>query len=133
MTMPQFQQSVLNGYRNYMAVYEQAYETNDVSKLHQYAIDPLLSQVVDELQANTNKKIIWRFHNVLDPILQGWSNDRSLAVVLDCVQNLGAYEYSLADGHRLTFKKPTRIYYQTHMRYMQGIWKAVSLKTGGPC
>jgi hypothetical protein len=133
MTAPQLRQSVLDGYKSYMAASEAAYETNNTSSLGQYAVDPILSRVTQDIQANAAKGVIWRFHNVLNPQLQGWSKDKTLVVVLDCLQNLGSYEYSLANGARVSTKKAANSYYQAHLKYIQGVWKITDAKVGSRC
>jgi hypothetical protein len=133
MTAPQLRQSVLDGYKSYMAASEAAYETNNTSSLGQYAIDPILSRVTQDIQADAAKGVIWRFHNVLNPQLQGWSKDKTLVVVLDCLQNLGSYEYSLANGARVSIKKTANSYYQAHLKYIQGVWKITDAKVGSRC
>jgi hypothetical protein len=89
--------------------------------------------VVRDIQANAAKKVIWRFHNVLNPQLQGWTQDKTTVVVLDCLQNLGSYEYSLTDGSRLGTKKAANNYYQAQMKYVQGTWKIAVAKAGNQC
>lgn len=133
MSSPQLKQSVIDAYRVYMAAYERAYETNDTSTLDQYAVDPILGQVVRDIQANAAKRVIWRFHNVLNPQLQGWTPDKTTVLVLDCLQNLGSYEYSLNDGSRISTKKAVNSYYQAQMKYVQGTWKIADAKAGNQC
>ena len=133
MTTPQFKQAVLSGYKAYMTAYEHAYATNITSTLGQYAADPVLGKVTKEIQADAAKKVVWRFHNVLNPQLQGWATDRTLAVVLDCVQNLGWYKYSLTSGARTGTKSAGNNYYQTHLKYVDAVWKVTEVKVGGRC
>ena len=89
--------------------------------------------VTKDIQANAAKGVIWRFHNVLNPQLQGWTKDKVVVVVLDCLQNLGSYEYRLANGARVTSKKAVNSYYQAQMKYVQGVWKITDAKAGNRC
>jgi len=133
MTTAQLKRSVLDAYKAYMAAYERAYEINSTSELSQYAVDPILGRVTKDIQADAAKHVIWRFHNVLNPRLQGWSTDQALVVVLDCVQNLGWYKYSLATGAKIGSKNLGNSYYQTHVKYVQGVWKIADVKVAGRC
>lgn len=133
MTTPQLKTSVLDTYRAYMAAYEAAYETNDPSGLGPYAMDPVLGRVTAELQAQAKAGVIWRFHNVLNPQLQGETKDRTLVLVLDCVQDLGSYEYSLANGARIATKQAANNYFQAEVKYVQGGWKVSDTKVGNRC
>lgn len=133
MSSPELKQSVIDAYRAYMAAYERAYETNDTSTLAQYAVDPVLGQVVRDIQANAAKHVIWRFHNVLNPQIQAWLPDKTVVLVLDCLENLGSYEYSLSDGSRLSTKKAANNYFQAQMKYVQGAWKITDARAGNQC
>jgi hypothetical protein len=133
MTTPEFTRSVLSGYRAYQAAYERAYETNDPSGLGQYATDPILSLVEKDIEAGIARGEIWRFHNVLNPRLQGWTPDRTTVAVLDCLQTLGSYRYNAKSGKRLGSGRAVNGYYQAQMRYVAGTWKIFDAKVGKRC
>jgi hypothetical protein len=95
------QRSALAAYRSYQLAYEKAYQTNDARGLNAVAMDPLLSQVTRDVARIRDEGVIWRFHNVLNPQVQGRSKDGSKVVIVDCVHTLGAYRFNAKTGKRL--------------------------------
>lgn len=126
-------QSALDGYRDYQRVFEHAYETGDARPLSTVAIDPQLSRVTKDLAGVRSQGVIWRFHNVLNPKVQGTSSDQSTVVVLDCVQTLGAYRYSAKSGKRLNAWRGGNHLYQAIMKFDHGSWKISDGRQGGKC
>ncbi len=125
--------SALAAYRDYQRVYEQAYETGDPTPLHAVAVDPQLTSVAKDVAHVRAKGVIWRFHNVLNPKVQGRSKDDSTVVVLDCVQTLGAYRFSAKTGRRLDAWRGGTHLYQAIMKFDNGSWKISDGRQGGTC
>ncbi len=126
-------QSALAAYRNYQRVYEQVYETGNAAPLSTVAVDPQLSLVTKDLAHVQTQGVIWRFHNVLNPRVQGRSADDSTVVVLDCVQTLGAYRFSAKTGKRLSAWRGGNYLYQAIMRFADGSWKLSEARQGRKC
>ncbi|MGI5226053.1 hypothetical protein [Actinoallomurus sp. CA-142502] len=131
--MPKTPQSALAAYRAYQLAYERAYETNDAGGLSAVAMDPLLSNVTQDIGTVRSQGLIWRFHNILNPRVQGSSSDLSTVVILDCVRTLGSYKYSAKTGRRLTSWRGGTVQYQAVMRYSDDVWKISEATEGGKC
>jgi hypothetical protein len=132
-TQPQARtpQAALAAYRVYQAAYERAYSNSDASVLDGVAMDPLLTKIDQDVASVRASGVVWRFHNVLNPKIQGKSTDGSSVVILDCVLTLGAYRYSAKTGARLGSWRGGSHQYQAVMRYDAQIWK-ISDATRGP-
>jgi hypothetical protein len=130
---PKTPQSALAAYRAYQLAYEQAYRNNDVSVLNPVAMDPLLTVISKDIASIRADGFIWRFHNVLNPKIQGNSNDGSSVVVLDCVRTLGSYKFSAKTGKRLGSWRGGTSEYQAIMRYSANIWKISEATEAGTC
>lgn len=126
-------QSAMTAYRDYQKVYEKVYETGDPSPLYQVATDPQLSRIVKDVASVRSQGIIWRFHNVLNPRIQGRSGDDSTVVILDCVRTLDAYRYSAKTGKRLGSLHGGASLFQAIMKFDGGQWKISDAKQGGKC
>lgn len=126
-------QSALAAYRTYQRVYEQVYETGNAAALNSVAIDPQLSLITKDLASVQAEGVIWRFHNVLNPRVQGRSADDSTVVILDCVQTLGAYRFSAKTGKRLSAWRGGNYLYQAIMRFADGSWKISEARQGRKC
>ena len=130
---PKTPQSALAAYRAYQLAYEKAYQTNDASVLNPVAMDPLLAAVSKDIASVRAKGLIWRFHNVLNPKVQGSSTDGSTVVILDCVRTLGAYKFDAKTGKRLSSWRGGTAQYQATLRYSTNIWKTSEATEGGKC
>ncbi|GAB3986331.1 hypothetical protein GCM10029978_101570 [Actinoallomurus acanthiterrae] len=131
--LPRTPQSALTAYREYQRMYEQAYESNDTSRLDAVAMDPLLS-IIDKDVANIQRQgVFWRFHNVLNPRVQGGSKDDSIVVIIDCVRTLGSYRFSAKTGKRLAAWHDGSNLYQAIMRYTDGTYKISDATEGRKC
>ncbi len=126
-------QAALTAYREYQRVYEQVYETGDPAPLRAVATDPQLSLVTKDVRRTRAQGVIWRFHNVLNPRVQGHSPDDSTVVILDCVQTLGAYRFSVKTGKRLGAWRGGSSLYQAIMKYLDGSWKISDARQGRKC
>jgi hypothetical protein len=126
-------QSALAAYKTYQRVYEQIYETGNAAPLNSVAIDPQLSLITKDLASVQAQGVIWRFHNVLNPRIQGRSADDSTVVILDCVQTLGAYRFSAKTGKRLSAWRGGNYLYQAIMRFADGSWKISEARQGRKC
>jgi hypothetical protein len=134
MTKVQVNQSVLGAYRQYQQVYEQVFETGDTAPLAAVATEPALSLIENAVAGMKAQGEIWRFHNVLNPEIQGRSADNGTVVVLDCLDTLGAFRFSAATGKRLgPVDAAGGHLYQTIMEYADGTWKVSSAKQGRSC
>ena len=130
---PKTPQSALAAYRAYQLAYEQAYLNDDARLLNPVAMDPLLTVVAKDIASVHADGVIWRFHNVLNPKIQGTSNDGSTVVILDCLKALGAYTYDAKTGKRLRAWRGGTALYQATMRYSSDIWKISDATEGGKC
>ncbi|MGH3379971.1 MAG: hypothetical protein ACRDP6_35095 [Actinoallomurus sp.] len=130
---PKTPQSALTAYRAYQLAYEKAYQTNDASVLNPVAMDPLLTRTSKDIASVRVKGLIWRFHNVINPQVQGSSTDGSTIVVLDCLKTLGAYKFDAKTGKRLSSWRGGTAQYQATMRYSSNIWKISDAIEGGKC
>jgi hypothetical protein len=127
------QRSVLAVYRSYQLAYEKAYQTNDARGLNAVAMDPLLAQVAEDIARRRAEGVIWRFHNVLDPRIQGRSEDGSRIVIIDCVHTLGAYRFDAKTGKRLSAWRGGSRFYQAIMRFSGNTWKISEARQGDRC
>jgi hypothetical protein len=130
---PKTPQSALAAYRAYQLTYEQAYENNNANLLDPVAMDPLLTTVSTDIASVRAGGFIWRFHNVVNPHVQGASADGSTVVILDCLETLGAYKYDAKTGRRLGAFRGGTAQYQATMRYSNNIWKISDVTRGGKC
>jgi hypothetical protein len=130
---PKTPQSALAAYRGYQLAYERAYENNDASILNAVAMDPLLSKVSGDINDVRSQGIIWRFHNVLNPQVQGGSGDGSSVVILDCVKTLGSYKFDAKTGKRIGSWRGGTAEYQAIMRYSDDTWKISEATEGRKC
>ena len=130
---PKTPQSALAAYRGYQLAYEQAYENNDINVLSPVVMDPLLTTISKDIASVRADGVIWRFHNVLNPKIQGSSNDGATVVILDCVRTLGSYKFSAKTGRRLDAWRGGTAVYQAIMRYSANIWKISDATEGGKC
>jgi hypothetical protein len=133
LTVEQIDQQVLARYRAYQRAYEKAYETNSPVGLTAYAMDPLLGVITEDLRQLGAKGQIWRFHNVLNPRIEGRGQHGSRVFVVDCVRTLAAYRFSAKTGKRLgAFRGGTRAY-RAVMTYAAGTWKISNATEGQRC
>jgi hypothetical protein len=130
---PRTPQSALAAYRTYQLAYEKAYETNDVSVLTPVAMDPLLAAVAKDIASVRADGWIWRFHNAINPRVQGSSTDGATVIILDCLKTLGSYKFSAKTGRRLSSWRGGTAEYQATMRYSSSIWKISEATEGGKC
>jgi hypothetical protein len=130
---PRTPQSALAAYRSYQLAYERAYENNDVSLLSAVAMDPLLSDISKDINDVRGQGVVWRFHNVLNPQVQGGSADGSSVVILDCVMTLGSYKFDAKTGKRIGSWRGGTAEYQAIMRYSDDTWKISEATEGGKC
>lgn len=133
MTTPQIDKAVLDRYREYQKVYKAAYERNDPSELSSVAMDPLLGIITKDIEATAAKGEIWRFTTVPNPQIQGRSKDNQTILVLDCLNTLSAYRFSIKTGKRLGKHKGGAFTYQATMKYSGNDWKISEAKWGNKC
>lgn len=130
---PKTPQSALAAYRAYQLAYERAYENNNASLLNPVAMDPLLTTISKDIASVSADRFIWRFHNVINPQVQGTSADGSTVVILDCLETIGAFKYDAKTGKRLGSFRGGTSQYQATMRYSSNIWKISDGTKGGKC
>lgn len=133
MSASQLRDSVLGRYRAYQKAYETAYEKNDASGLSAVATEPLLTKIIKDIEQTQAHGDIWRFHNVLNPRIQGRSEDSSVVLVLDCVRTIGAYRFSAKTGKNLGAYRGGAHAYQAVMKYVDGTWKISNATQGQKC
>jgi hypothetical protein len=131
--MPMTPQAALAAYRSYQIAYERAYETNDPSVLAPVAMEPLLGTIRQDMADISAQGVIWRFHNVLNPKIQGKGADGASVTIIDCLKTLSAYEYDAKTGKRLSSYRGGTSQYQAIMRYTDNTWKISDATRGGKC
>lgn len=119
-------ETALQRYRDYQAAYKKAYETNDPSGLPDVAMDPLLSQVTDDVEATKAKGEVWRFSNTLNPRVYARSKDSTKIYIIDCVRTLAAYRYSARTGKRIGGVPDGAYVYRATVQYDSGTWKVAA-------
>jgi hypothetical protein len=122
----QLYKTVIERYRAYQDAYKQAYATNDPSPLPAVAMDPLLAQVVKDVDATKAKGEIWRFANTFNPRVYATSKDGTKAYVIDCVRTLAGYRYSARTGKRTGEVRGGAYIYRTTVQYDSGTWKVAA-------
>lgn len=118
--------TVLDRYRAYQKVYKQAYEKNDPSELASVAMDPLLTQVTDDIEATEAEGEIWRFTNTHNPRVYAKSTDGTKVYVIDCIRTLAGYRYSATTGERLGGGPGDAYLYRSTVQWDSGTWKVAA-------
>jgi hypothetical protein len=126
-------ETVLDRYREYQAAYKKAYEQNDPSELNAVAMDPLLSQVTEDVEATKAKGEIWRFSNTFNPRVYARSKDSTKVYVIDCVRTLAAYRYSAETGERIDGGPGAAYVQRTTLQFDSGTWKAAATARDEKC
>ncbi|MFD0900732.1 hypothetical protein [Actinomadura sediminis] len=122
----QLYKTVLDRYREYQKVYKQAYEKNDASELASVAMDPLLAEVTDDIEATEAEGEIWRFTNTHNPRVYAKSTDSTKVYVIDCVRTLAGYRYSATTGERLGGGPGGAYLYRSTVQWDSGTWKVAA-------
>jgi hypothetical protein len=136
MSGPAFTKTVLDDYRAYQAAYQQAYESDDPSGLSTVAAGPLLSAVTKDIQQTKAKDLVYRFVVQLNPRVQFWERNQSLAVVVDCIRTLSWYSFSVTTGKpvRSDTSSSTKLYrYAMTYDPTSRAWKASAVKGASKC
>jgi hypothetical protein len=131
-----FTKMILDDYRAFQSTYQQAYEADDPSALNTVAMDPLLSAVTSDVKATAAKHLVYRWAVQLNPRVQGWRPDQSVAVVIDCVRTLAWYSFSTETGKRIASKpdSTTRLYrYAMTYEPASQTWKASAVEGASKC
>ncbi|MGP4023871.1 hypothetical protein [Actinomadura sp. 3N407] len=120
----QLSKSVLQRYRAYQAAYKKAYETNDPSQLPTVAMDPLLTEITEQIEATRAKGEIWRYTSTFNPRVYARSKDSTKVYIVDCIRTLVGYRYSAETGERLGGGPGGTHLFRTTLQYDSGVWKA---------
>lgn len=118
--------TVLKRYRAYHAAYQKAYETNDPADLSKVAMDPLLTEVTNDVESTKAKGEIWRFTNTFNPRVYARAKDYTKVYVIDCVRTLAAYRYSAKTGKRMSELPGGAFVYRATVQYDAGTWKVAA-------
>ncbi|MER7542454.1 hypothetical protein ABTW95_05540 [Spirillospora sp. NPDC127506] len=118
--------TVLKRYRAYQDAYKKAYDTNDPSGLAAVAMDPLLTEVTEDVEATKAKGVVWRFTNTFNPRVYARSKDSTKVYVIDCVSTLAAYRYSAKTGKRIEQLPGGSFVYRATVAYDSGTWKVAA-------
>ena len=118
--------TVLDRYRAYQAAYQKAYETNDPAGLSDVAMDPLLTEVTDDVEATKAKGHIWRFVKTLNPRVYARSKDGTKIYLIDCVNTVAGYRFSAKTGKRTGGGKGGAYLYRYTVQYDGGSWKVAA-------
>ncbi|MFD0683294.1 hypothetical protein [Actinomadura fibrosa] len=129
----QLYKTVLKRYREYQAVYQRVYQKNDPTELATVAVDPLLSQVTDDVEKTKAKGEVWRFANTFNPRVYGRSTDSTKVYVIDCVKTLSGYRFSATTGKRLSGGPGTAAVFRSTLQYDSGTWKVAAIVQDRPC
>ncbi|WP_141578083.1 hypothetical protein [Actinomadura sp. WMMA1423] len=125
--------TVLDRYRAYQAAYKKAYETNDPAGLTDVAMDPLLTEVTDDIEATKAKGQIWRFTKTVNPRVYARSKDSTKIYLIDCVKTLAGYRFSAETGKRTGGGKGGAYVYRYTVQYDGGTWKVAASVRDGTC
>ncbi|MEU5993210.1 hypothetical protein ABZ806_29935 [Spirillospora sp. NPDC047418] len=125
--------TVLQRYRAYQDAYKKAYDANDPSGLADVAMDPLLTEVTNDVQATKAKGVILRFTNTFNPRVYARSKDSTKVYVIDCIRTLAAYRYSAKTGERLDGGPGVARLQRTTLQYDSGVWKAAATAQDKTC
>lgn len=115
--------TVLQRYREYQAAYKKAYETNDPSQLPTVAMDPLLTEITEQIEATRAKGEIWRYTSTFNPRVYARSRDSTKVYLVDCIRTLVGYRYSAKTGERLGGGPGGTHLFRTTLQYDSGVWK----------
>lgn len=118
--------TVLARYRAYQAAYQKAYEKNDAAELADVAMDPLLTEVTDDVEATKAKGQIWRFAKTLNPRVYAASKDRSKVYLIDCVNTVAGYRFSAKTGKRTGGGKGGAYLYRYTVQLDGDSWKVAA-------
>jgi hypothetical protein len=129
----QLYKTVIERYRAYQDAYKQAYATNDPSGLPAVAMDPILAQVVKDVDATKAKGEVWRFTMTLNPRVYARSTDGTKVYVVDCVRTLGGYRYSATTGKRTGGGAGGAYVYRTTLQLDSGTWKVAATARDQAC
>ncbi|WP_067455602.1 hypothetical protein [Actinomadura macra] len=129
----QLYKTVLNRYREYLAVYKRVYEKNDPAELATVAVDPLLAQVTQDVEKTKAKGEIWRFANTHNPRIYARSTDSTKVYVIDCVHTLSGYRFSARTGKRTGGGNGGAYVYRSTVLYDSGTWKVADTVQDRPC
>ena len=137
MTDQEFTKTVLDAYRAYQKAYVRAYQTASAAELDAVALDPLLAAVTKDVRQTAAQRRVYRFAFELNPRVQTWRPDRSVAVVIDCVRTIGWYAFSLTTGKKVASgsNRPTTKLSRVGMKYDPGArtWKAYATEGNSRC
>jgi hypothetical protein len=124
-TLPtaQVNQTVLDRYREYQRVYKRVYETNDPTELSTVTMDPLLSQITQDIEKTKAKGEIWRFTTVSSAQVYARSKDGLTVYVVDCIRTLAGYRFSSKTGKRTGGGTGGAFLHRVAVRYDHGMWK----------
>lgn len=118
--------TVLQRYRAYQDAYKKAYETNDPSELDAVAMDPLLTQITEQIETTRAKGEIWRYTSTFNPRVYARSKDSTKVYVVDCIRTLVGYRYSAETGERLGGGPGGTHLFRTTLQYDSGVWKVAA-------
>lgn len=118
--------TVLARYRAYQDAYQKAYEDNDPTGLADVAMDPLLTEVTNDVEATKAKGQIWRFAKTLNPRVYASSKDRSKVYLMDCVNTVAGYRFSAKTGKRTGGGKGGAYLYRYTVQYDGDSWKVAA-------
>ncbi|MQY03753.1 hypothetical protein [Actinomadura macrotermitis] len=119
----QVNETVLERYRAYQAMYKRVYEINDASELATVAADPLLSEVTKDVERTKAKGEIWRFTNVSNPRIYARAKDGQTVFIVDCLRTLAGYRFSAKTGKRTGGGSGDAYLYRVAVKYDAGAWK----------
>lgn len=118
--------TVLARYRAYQDAYQKAYEKNDPAGLTEVAMDPLLTEVTDDVEDTKAKGQIWRFAKTLNPRVYAASKDRTKVYLIDCVNTVAGYRFSAKTGKRTGGGKGGAYLYRYTVQYDGDSWKVAA-------
>ncbi|WP_433467439.1 hypothetical protein [Spirillospora sp. CA-128828] len=129
----QLYKTVLDRYRAYQDAYKKAYDTNDAGALPDVAMDPLLTEVTNDVEATKAKGEIWRFTKTVNPRVYARSKDSTKIYLIDCVRTLAGYRFSAKTGKRTGGGPGGAFMYRYTVQYDGGSWKVAASVRDGTC
>lgn len=119
---------ILDRYRLFHQVFEQALETNDESGIGEVADGPIAARLIRTVRAQRRAGVVRRGHDLVRPRLAALrvGSGHGSAVVHDCVITHGLWTYRMRTGARVGRPpRPQRTRLRTVLTLTETGWKVV--------
>jgi hypothetical protein len=118
--------SVLNQYRRFHSVFEEALATNDPRHITEVATGFIAERLTETVRQQARRGIVRRVHNAVNPRIALLRNNTAL--VVDCVVTGGLWTYRVRTGTRTGANPaptatPTARMFRALLTRNDGVWK----------